>query len=78
MTNERFIQLMQKDLTRFAARNKDDLLHKGEPKELTDAIEWVRKPLTPNMINKHAKLYRMQPEVFEEYAHRFKTFYEGK
>lgn len=78
MTNEQFIQLMKKDLTRFAVKTKDDVMHKGEPAELTEALEWVRKPLTPHLINDHAKLYKMHPEEFEEYAHRFKTFYEGK
>jgi len=77
MTNTEFLNLMKKDLTRFAFKTKDDAVHKGESKELSEAIDWVRHPCSENMI-KYAKEYKMTVPEFTEYAHRFKTFYEGK
>ena len=78
MTDEKFIELMKKDLKRFVPEKKEDAIYKGESKEFTEMVYWTRHPLTPVIINKYAKQYRMRPEEFEEYAHRFKTFYEGK
>ena len=78
MTNTEFYTLMKKDLKRFVPEKKEDVMSKGESKELTKAMRWVRRPLTPNIVNEFAKEYRMKPEDFEDYAHRFKTLYEGK
>lgn len=78
MTNTEFYTLMKKDLKRFVPEKKEDVMSKGESKELTKAMRWVRHPLTPNIVNEFAKEYRMKPEDFEDYAHRFKTLYEGK
>ena len=78
LTEAKFKELMQQDLQRFIAEKKDDVMHKGEAKELTDAMYWTRHPLTPNIVNEYAKKYKMKPEDFEEYAHKFKSFYEGK
>jgi hypothetical protein len=79
MTNEKFIELMKKDLKRFIPERKDDIVNKkGESKEFTEMVYWTRHPLTPAIVNKYAKQYRMAPEEFEEYAHRYKTFYEGR
>lgn len=78
MTDEKFIELMKKDLKRFVPEKNEDAIHKGESKEFTEMVYWTRHPLTPAIINKYAKQYRMKPEEFEEYAHRYKTFYEGK
>ena len=78
MTGEEFIELMKKDLKRFVPEKKEDTTYKSESKEFTEMIYWTRHPLTPAIINKYARHYRMDPEEFEEYAHRFKTFYEGK
>ena len=78
MTDEKFIALMKKDLKRFIPEKKEDATYKNESKEFAEMIYWTRHPLTPAIINKYARQYRMDPEEFEEYAHRFKTFYEGK
>ena len=78
MTDEKFITLMKKDLKRFIPEKKEDTTYKSESKEFAEMIYWTRHPLTPAIINKYARQYRMDPEEFEEYAHRFKTFYEGK
>ena len=78
MTNKHFLELMKKDLMRFRVERKDDVVNKGEPKELTEAMRWVRNPLTPAIVTLYAKQYRLSEVEFEEYAHRFKTFYEGK
>lgn len=78
MTNTEFYTLMKKDLKRFVPEKREDITSKSESKELTKAMRWVRHPLTPNIVNEFAKEYRLPPEEFEEYAHRFKTLYEGK
>lgn len=78
MTDEKFIALMKKDLKRFIPEKKEDTTYKSESKEFAEMVYWTRHPLTPAIINKYARQYRMDPEEFEEYAHRFKTFYEGK
>jgi len=77
MTKEEFLDRMKKDLTRFAFRTKEDAIQKSESKELTEALGWVRHPTEENMI-KYAKEYKMDVSEFTDYAHKFKTFYEGK